>query len=72
MQIFYECEWDIHVDKEAKEFTTGIYVWNLYFTNKMIEKTVNNTNICIEKNKQNFCRESDCKMTTPSGRIYFC
>lgn len=54
-----------YVDREAKECKSALEVWKLFFTNEMIEAIVTYTNIYIDKKKDNYTLQRQCKPTNP-------
>lgn len=48
----------------AKVATTAIEAWKLFFPDDMLLEITNCTNQWIDKNKDNYRRERDCKSTT--------
>lgn len=53
-----------YVDREAKECKSASEVWKLFFTNEAI---VTYTNIYIDKKKDNYTLQRQCKPTNPDG-----
>lgn len=54
-----------HVSQSARAAKTPYDVWNLFFTDDIIQECTECTNVWLDKNRANFSRARDCISTTP-------